>query len=210
MLLRRNTASISLARPAFPRGDRQMPRSTAGVRPRPWGLRSEAAFPWQSPTSKDQRWPLPHPVKLFCGGHAEGATGVTKVEPASGSDFASHSVRITTTQQLHRRLRPTIHRNVKCGADLTHTPIAETSNPLHQDRNRNTLDRIKVDSATATDRIIPWLEHHFASEVANRRCARRNQRSSQPRNGRIARKHHHRSSLYFWQLAPPEFAPLRY
>ena len=60
------------------------------------------------------------------------------------------------------------------------------------------------------EKIVPWLEHHLAGEIANRRCARCHQGSSQPRNGRIARKHHHGSSLYFWQLAPPEFAPQRY
>jgi hypothetical protein len=156
-------------------------------------------------------------VKLCSVGRAEGATAVTKVHPASRADFASHprstsdnSAAPPSGTPRPRRLLPTIHRNVKCGADLTHAPIAETSNPLHQGRNRNTFDRIKVDSATATDLIVPWLEHHLAGEIANRRCARCHQGSSQPRNGRIARKHHHGSSLYFWQLAPPEFAPQRY
>jgi hypothetical protein len=71
-----------LARPAFPHEGCQMLRCTAGGQPWPWGLGSEAAFAWQTPTSGDQRWPRPRPVKLRSVGHAEGATGLTNVEPA--------------------------------------------------------------------------------------------------------------------------------
>lgn len=37
---------------------------------------------------RDQRWPLPRPVKLCSVGHAEGAKGVTNVEPASQAETA--------------------------------------------------------------------------------------------------------------------------
>jgi len=125
----------------------------------------------------------------------KGLRAVTKVHPASRADFASHprstsdnSAAPPSGTPRPRRLLPTIHRNVKCGADLTHAPIAETSNPLHQGRNRNTFDRIKVDSATATDLIVPWLEHHLAGENCESSLCTVPQGSSQPRNGRIARK----------------------
>jgi hypothetical protein len=66
-----------------------MLRSTAGRRPWPWGRRSEAAFPWQRPTSDDERWPLPRRVMHCCLGHAEGVTDVTNVDPVSQAENAS-------------------------------------------------------------------------------------------------------------------------
>ena len=103
----------------------------------------------------------------------------------------------------------TTDRNIKRSADLAHSLAAETSNSLHQNRYRNTLNRIKVDGAATTNWILSRLKDDLAWKVTNRRCARCNQRSSQSRDGRVARDHNYGSSLNLRQLAPPDFAPQR-
>ena len=45
----------------------------------------------------------------------------------------------------------TTDRNIKCRADLAHSPVTETSNSFHQDRYRNTLNQIKIDGAATTN-----------------------------------------------------------
>jgi len=80
--------------------------------------------------------------------------------------------------------------NLERTADLAHPGIAQASHPFDEDRYRDALDRIEIDARSPWDRVFVRVEDDLAGESANRRRARCDERSAQPRNGRISRKDH--------------------
>jgi hypothetical protein len=120
------------------------------------------------------------PPELQCSPANQMFTARARVQPSSPAPGTS-ATQMWTFQFLVvasvSGLLSAADRNVKCGANLAHSHVAQTSNPLYQNRNRNTLERIKVDRASVTNRIVSWLEDYFAWEIANGRRARCDQRS---------------------------------
>jgi hypothetical protein len=77
--------------------------------------------------------------------------------------------------------------------DFTHTVVAEPSETLHQDGNRDTLDRVEVDRRPLRHWIVSRLDDNLAGETANCGGTRRDERAFQARNRRITREHDDRS-----------------
>lgn len=106
-------------------------------------------------------------------------------------------------------LSAAVDRNGQRFAYLGHAGIAQPTDPIRQQSNRDALDRVKIDCSSATDRIVIGFEDHLTREVADRRGARSDQRSAKSANRRIPRQHDDRSPADGGRFAPPEFAPKR-
>jgi len=99
--------------------------------------------------------------------------------------------------------------HVKSGADVVHSHRAQRAEPFDEDRDRNALHRVEVRHASTGDGVVAGLEQDLARQIADRRGARSDQRSPEPGNGSIARKHHDWPSSDVRWFAPPHFAAPR-
>ena len=80
-----------------------------------------------------------------------------------------------------------LHGDFEGGADLSHPRVAQPSDARHEHAQRHALDRVEVDGASTTDRVLARLEDHLAGQAANRGRTRGNERSPKPRYRGVAR-----------------------
>ena len=78
-----------------------------------------------------------------------------------------------------------VHRNSESSADLGHSAVAQTTDSIGKHTYRDALDRIEIDSGSATHRIIVWLKHDFARQAADGGRARSDHSSPESRNRRV-------------------------
>ena len=71
-------------------------------------------------------------------------------------------------------------------ADLVHAFDAKDSDALDQYADGNTFDRVEVHRAPSANRIVAGLQDDLGLEASDRGCARCDQSTTQPRNGRVA------------------------
>src|SRR4051795_12278021 len=93
--------------------------------------------------------------------------------------------------------------------DLTHAVVAESAESLDEHADGRALHRVEVDGAAPRNRVFTGLEYDLASQLANRRGARSDQRATQPRDGRVTGDHHHRAANGVGWLAPPDLSSHR-
>src|SRR4051812_13283359 len=93
--------------------------------------------------------------------------------------------------------------------DLTHLAVGEPTQPFDEDAQGDALHRIEIHSTSPWHRILVRLQDDLARQVANGRCAWRDEGAAQPRNRSVPRQHYDRAAADLWQLAPPHFAACR-
>lgn len=99
-----------------------------------------------------------------------------------------------------------VHGDRQSGADLLHAKVAQASESLDEHRNRDALDRVKIDCRSTRHGIAAGLEHDLARQPSDRRRARPNERPPKPRNGCISGQDDDRSLVDARELAPPHLA----
>ncbi len=102
-----------------------------------------------------------------------------------------------------------VHGYVEGDADLTHPFIAEPAETLNEGRDRDALYRVEVYRRPPRNWIVTRLHHDLAGKTPDRRRAGRDERSPQPRNGRVTRQHDDRPPTDLRQLAPPHLSARR-
>lgn len=99
--------------------------------------------------------------------------------------------------------------HVERPADLSHPRTAERADSFDEHSNRDRLHRVQVHRGATVDRIVVGFEDDLTWQTSDVRGARRNERTTQPRDGGVTREHNHRSATDLWWFTPPEFATLR-
>jgi hypothetical protein len=94
----------------------------------------------------------------------------------------------------------------ECPAYGAHPVAAQCAEPIHEDRDRHALDRVQVDRTSPGDGIVTGLQDDLARESADRRRARRDDRSAQSGNGYVPRQHHNGTAPDVGKLGPPQLA----
>ena len=94
-------------------------------------------------------------------------------------------------------------------AHLAHLAVSQASESFDENSDRHALDRVEIGNARSRYGILAGLEGDFTGELADRRCARSNERSAKARDRRVSRQHDDRATTDLGKLAPPHLAPLR-
>ena len=81
---------------------------------------------------------------------------------------------------------PAIHGNCEGSANFVHSAVAEPTDSIRKHTYRNALDRIEIDSSSATDGVIARLKNHLACEAADGGRARGDHRTPELRNRSVA------------------------
>jgi hypothetical protein len=98
-----------------------------------------------------------------------------------------------------------IHCNVERGAHFVHPCATEPTEAVHEYRNRDALNGVEIQRASPWNRIFLGLEHDFAEETADHRCARCDEGSAKPRDGNVTGEDDDRPTTDIRKLAPPHF-----
>jgi hypothetical protein len=96
----------------------------------------------------------------------------------------------TANEHPGRRLCRTVNGNLEGRADLPHSLVTKSAKSFDKDCNRNTLDRVKIDRASSRNWIVGGFEHNFTCQAADSRRAWSDERSPEPRDCDIPRKHY--------------------
>jgi hypothetical protein len=99
--------------------------------------------------------------------------------------------------------------DAECCADLAHPLTAQRAEAFDEDSKRHGLDRIEIDSASATDRVIAGFQDDFARQASDRRGARCHERALQTWDGGVSRQHDNRTSPDLGRFAPPHLTSSR-
>jgi hypothetical protein len=100
-----------------------------------------------------------------------------------------------------------VHCDGERAADLLHAIVSEAAEALYEDTGRNALDGVEVHRARARDRVGARFQQDLGGELADRRRARSDQRTSKPRDRGVTREHDYGPPANVGQLAPPHLAP---
>lgn len=118
-------------------------------------------------------------------------------------------VAVTDTERAEASSIVAVDGDGECRADLPHSSIGESTEPLHQRRDGDALHRIEAHDTAPRDRVLSGFEAYFADQAADRRGAGSDERSAVSRDHRVAGKNHHGATADVCYFAPPDFTASR-
>lgn len=102
-----------------------------------------------------------------------------------------------------------VDRDGESSADLSHTTVGQSSEPLDEDGDGDTRNRVQIDRAASGDWVLARLEADFADESADRGGTRCDECTPVTRDHCVAGKDNHRAAPDLGHLAPPDLAARR-
>jgi hypothetical protein len=100
--------------------------------------------------------------------------------------------------------------NLECLTDLSHPRAAQRTDPFDQCGGWHRLDRVQIDGTAASDRIFAGVENDLTRQTSDRGRTRRNDRTTEPRDGCVTRQDHNWSSTDLRRFAPPQLTSNRH
>ena len=104
----------------------------------------------------------------------------------------------------HAQSAARINSDLECSADLAHAFVAEATQALHKDSDRDALDSVEIYAGSSWDGVVARFQHNLAGQASDGCRAWGDECTAKPWNGDVTRQHHDGAASDARQLAPPE------